>query len=139
MLRCLTACAVITALLLILQGPVLTLSVFAPNLLGGILLSRTYRLDTKPFYWVTTPAMALLAAGEFFLVSSLMLGQTIFENITQTISNYDFIQLPQENVTFYLVGYFLCFCLCMGTMKTFIAQKAHSIFTKKLTILDKYL
>lgn len=137
LVRSLTAAAAMALLMILLQGIALAVSVSIPNLLGGIVLSLVLKRDTKVYYLVSVPALTAIAAGEFLLVSYLMMGQSVIATIQATLGKYDFIQLPEANATFYLVCYFICFCLFMAGMKTIIVQKVCNILQRYIPDLEK--
>lgn len=139
LVRILTAGAAMALLLFFLQGVTLTVSVYLPNILGGIALSLALRHSGKVYYLIAVPSLAAITAGEFLLVSHLMMGRTLFASLQETLSKYPFIQIPEADLAFYLTCYFVCFCLVMAGMKSIIAQKTCRILHRHIPQLDKLL
>lgn len=134
-----TAGAAMVLLMLFLQGVTLTVSVYLPNILGGIALSLALRNPGKVYYLISIPVLAAITAGEFLLVSHLMMGTTLFASLQETLSKYPFIQIPEADLAFYLICYFICFCLVMAGMKSVIADKICRILHRRVPQLDKLL
>lgn len=139
LVRSFTAGAAMLLLLFILQGLTLTVSVYLPNILGGIVLALAFRLTERGYYALSVPALATITAGEFYLVSHLMMGSSVFTSLQETLSKYEFIRIPEERMVFYLTCYFICFCLVMAGMKSVIAWKLRRILLRQLPRLDKFL
>ena len=139
MVRAMTAGGAMALLMFMLQGVTLTVSVLLPNILGGIALSLAFRREGKGYYLLSVPALAAITAGEFWLVSSLMMGKNLFSSLQETLSKYPFIQIPEGKMGFFLTCYFICFCLVMALMKSVIAEKFCRILRRRIPRLDKLL
>ena len=137
LVRSLTAAAATALLMILLQGLALAISVSIPNLLGGIVLSLVLKRGNKIYYLVSVPSLMAIAAGEFVLVSYLMMDRSVLATLQETLSKYPFIQIPEAQAPFYLVCYFICFCLFMAGMKTVIVQKFCNILQRYIPDLDK--
>ena len=137
LVRSLTAATATALLMILLQGLALAVSVSIPNLLAGVALSLVLKRNGKIYYLVSLPTLTAIAAGEFLLVSYLMMDQSVFATIRGTLSNYSFIQIPEADASFYLTCYFISFCLCMGGMKSIIVRKVSSILQRYIPDLDK--
>lgn len=139
LVRGLTAGSAMVLLMFILQGVTLTVSVLLPNILGGIALSIAFRREGRGYYLISVPALAAITAGEFWLVSTLMMGNNLFSSLQETLSKYPFIQIPEGQMGFFLTCYFICFCLVMALMKSLIAVKFCAILRRRIPQLDKLL
>jgi hypothetical protein len=132
LVRSLTAGAATALLMIMLQGVTLAVSVSIPNVLGGIVLSLALQKSEKVYYLIAAPALAAITAGEYLLVSKLMMNRPIFETLQEALSKYDFIQIPEAEAGFYLTCYLICFCFVMAGMKSVIVQKICRILRRHL-------
>ena len=132
LVRCLVAGTATSLLMIIIQGAPLAISVSIPNILGGIILSLALRQSSRIYYLISVTSLAAITAGEYLLVSLLMMNRPIFATLQEALSKYDFLHIPEADAPFYLTCYLICFCLVMAAMKSVIMQKICRILGRHL-------
>ena len=139
LLRCATISAAILALLFLLHGPVTGVVIYLPNILAGLVLGLTYRMQVKYYIPATTAALAVISGGEFYLYATLMLGRSVFQAVADTLSKYEFLKIPPEWAVLCTVFYLCMFCIVMAGMKTLIALSLRRIILRKFPGVEKLL
>lgn len=116
----------------VFSGIVISVGVYLPNLILGVILSSTFRLNYKAYTSITLIAFTIVSAAEFILNTLLVSGTSLVNAVTTTIEKYSFVNITGINSQAMVLGYIVLFSVIIATMKMIIAYKFKKIFEKKL-------
>lgn len=130
--RCIISTFIIFMLMTVFNGVVISVGVYLPNLILGVILSNTFRLNYKSYTSVTLIAFTTVSAAEFILNTLLVSGISLVNAVTTTIEKYSFVNITGINSQVMVLVYVVLFSVIIATMKMIIAYKFKKLFEKKL-------
>ena len=136
LLRCIATVVVTFTLLLMFNGVVMAVGIYLPNLISGLVLCLTFKLNFKFYSVLTTVLFTVISAIEFVLVSVLIAGTSVVDTVMQTFEKYNIASIISENVAVSTTLYVIAFCLIMAIMKMIIAYKIKKILEKRVPSLS---